>query len=211
MHQACFDTPFGPVLVCASPQGISGLYFVDQKDCPTVAGKPVPRPDSLQPSSGMAGNVALRGLRPVRRQPQAKRTPQARPQVDMVRMQHDNVPDAVLDLFTRAQQELAQYFTGTRKQFSFPLDLSGTPFQSKVWKALCDVPYGEVISYGQLALRAGLTPHHGRAVGAAVGRNPLTIVVPCHRIIGSNQTLTGYSGGLSRKVALLELEGFELN
>ncbi len=121
---------------------------------------------------------------------------------------HDHTPAEVIALFSRVQEELAQYFAGERKDFGFPLHLSGTPFQTKVWDALCGVPYGEVVSYGELAVRAGLTPGHGRPVGTAVGRNPVAIVVPCHRIIGSNRTLTGYTGGLERKVALLELEGF---
>lgn len=121
----------------------------------------------------------------------------------------EGTPVDVVDLFGNVQAELIQYFAGARKGFDFPLALAGTAFQLKVWKALCLVPYGEVVSYGQLAAMAGFTPGHGRPVGTAVGRNPVSIVVPCHRIIGSNGALTGYTGGLSRKVGLLELEGFE--
>jgi len=106
------------------------------------------------------------------------------------------------------QAQLGEYFAGRRMSFELPLNLSGTEFQVRIWKALCQVPYGELASYGELATMAGLGSGHGRAVGTAVGRNPVSIIVPCHRIIGSNQTLTGYTGGLSRKVALLELEGF---
>ncbi|GEM_PF-237915 len=119
-----------------------------------------------------------------------------------------DTPAGGVALFSRVQEELAEYFEGERKSFDFPLQLKGTMFQIKVWNALCEVPYGEVVSYGDLAVRAGLTTGHGRPVGTAVGRNPVAIVVPCHRIIGSNRTLTGYTGGLERKVALLKLEGF---
>lgn len=122
-----------------------------------------------------------------------------------------DTPPEVLALFSRVQAELEQYFAGQRRNFTFPLRLSGTPFQMKVWNALCRVSYGEVASYGELAALAGLTPGHGRAVGMAVGRNPVSIVVPCHRIIGANRMLTGYTGGLERKVGLLRLEGFDFS
>lgn len=212
MYQARIDSPFGPLLLCATPKGISGLYFMDQKDCPKVPGRLQARADSLRPSSGMAGNIPLRRLRPVHSAEPAKPAAADKAKVGMeLELLQEDVPDAVLDLLKRAQQELAQYFAGTRQRFSFPLDFSGTPFQTRVWQALCNVPYGELMSYGQLALMAGLTQRHGRAVGAAVGRNPLAIIVPCHRIVGSNHMLTGYTGGLARKVALLELEGFQLS
>jgi len=128
--------------------------------------------------------------------------------VSAVELLQPDTPAEGIALFSRVREELAQYFAGERKRFGFPLQLKGTPFQTTVWNALCEVPYGEVLSYGDLAARAGLTTGHGRPVGTAVGRNPVAIVVPCHRIIGSNRTLTGYTGGLERKVALLELEGF---
>ena len=92
-----------------------------------------------------------------------------------------------------------------RKRFETVLAPEGTPFQRSVWKAICGVAYGETISYGELARRAG-HPGSARAAGAATGRNPIGIIVPCHRIVGSNGDLTGYAGGLARKRALLELE-----
>lgn len=108
----------------------------------------------------------------------------------------------------RAKRELAQYFSGKRKRFAVPLAPEGTPFQRAVWKAISTVGFGETITYGELARRAR---HAGsaRAAGAATGRNPLGIIVPCHRILGSNGSLTGYAGGLQRKRALLALEGVE--
>lgn len=104
-----------------------------------------------------------------------------------------------------ATLQLEEYFAGERKHFDLALRPEGTPFQLQVWKALRQIPYGETISYKQLAERVG-NPAGTRAVGAANGRNPLPIVVPCHRVIGSDGSLTGFGGGLPTKKWLLELE-----
>src|SRR5262249_4550193 len=109
-------------------------------------------------------------------------------------------------LLRRAGRELAEYFAGARKRFETPLAPEGTAFQRAVWRAISTVGFGSTITYGELASRAGF-PGHARAAGAATGRNPLTIIVPCHRIVGSDGRLTGYAGGLERKRALLTLEG----
>ena len=106
----------------------------------------------------------------------------------------------------RAKRQLAEYFSGRRKEFDLALDPRGTGFQEAVWRAIAGVPYGETITYGELARRAGY-PGSARAAGAATGRNPVGIIVPCHRIMGSDGSLTGYAGGLNRKRALLALEG----
>ncbi len=98
--------------------------------------------------------------------------------------------------------QLQAYFTGELREFDLPLAAEGTPFQRRVWRALCDIPYGETISYGELARRIG-QPTASRAVGLANGQNPISIVVPCHRVIGANGSLTGYGGGLDRKRWLL--------
>ena len=109
-------------------------------------------------------------------------------------------------ILCEAIAQLEQYFGGTRKQFDLPLDFSGgTAFQQDVWRALLDIAPGTTVSYGTISQRVG-RPAAVRAVGAAVGRNPLGIVVPCHRVVGSNGALTGYAGGLDRKIALLQLE-----
>ena len=105
-----------------------------------------------------------------------------------------------------AKQELTAYFARQLKAFSVPLDWRGTAFQESVWRALTAIPYGETVSYGDIARAIG-RPRSARPTGGAVGRNPLPIIVPCHRVIGSDQTLTGFTGGLNIKVALLELEG----
>jgi methylated-DNA-[protein]-cysteine S-methyltransferase len=104
-----------------------------------------------------------------------------------------------------AVRQLREYFAGERTRFDLPLAPEGTPFQRNVWRHLQDIPFGETISYGELARRVG-NPKASRAVGAANGKNPLPIVIPCHRVIGSNGTLTGFGGGLPTKEALLAIE-----
>jgi methylated-DNA-[protein]-cysteine S-methyltransferase len=108
--------------------------------------------------------------------------------------------------FLPLRRQLAEYFARVRRVFDLPLTPAGTPFQLLTWRALQEIPYGETISYCELARRVG-RPHGSRAVGAANGRNPLPIVVPCHRVIGADGSLTGFGGGLPAKRALLELEG----
>jgi methylated-DNA-[protein]-cysteine S-methyltransferase len=105
----------------------------------------------------------------------------------------------------KAKKELEEYFAGKRKRFDLPLAPEGSDFQRAVWKAIAGVPFGETITYAELARRAG-HPGSARAAGAATGRNPIGIIVPCHRIVGSDGTLTGYAGGLEKKKKLLALE-----
>jgi methylated-DNA-[protein]-cysteine S-methyltransferase len=105
----------------------------------------------------------------------------------------------------QARRELAEYFTREREHFEVALAPEGTPFQSKIWQAIARVDFGRTISYAELAQSAGY-PGKARAAGAATGRNPLTIIIPCHRIVASSGALTGYAGGLDRKRALLTLE-----
>lgn len=108
-------------------------------------------------------------------------------------------------VLAEASRQLAEYFDGTRRDFDLPLRPAGTPFQRTVWAALREIPYGETAGYGELAARIG-RPGAARAVGLANGRNPIAIVVPCHRVIGAAGSLTGYGGGLERKRYLLSLE-----
>jgi methylated-DNA-[protein]-cysteine S-methyltransferase len=108
-------------------------------------------------------------------------------------------------IFDGVCSELAAYFDGTLHDFSLALEPHGTTFQKRVWNELRRIPYGETISYGELARRIG-QPNASRAVGRANGQNPISIVIPCHRVIGADGTLTGYGGGLDRKQRLLELE-----
>ncbi|MCV7067541.1 methylated-DNA--[protein]-cysteine S-methyltransferase [Mycolicibacterium farcinogenes] len=107
--------------------------------------------------------------------------------------------------FPEAVEQLAAYFAGKLTEFDLELDMVGTQFQRRVWEALRTIPYGETCSYGEIARQIG-SPAAFRAVGLANGHNPIGIIVPCHRVIGANGSLTGYGGGLDRKRALLELE-----
>lgn len=153
-------SPLGAIDLAATPRGLAGLWFSDQRHRPPQLDNP--------------------GTWPL----------------------HDGA-HAVLD---RAEAELAAYFAGSRTAFGTPLDLPGaTDFQRAVWHALVALPLGTTTSYGALAVAVG-RPAAVRAVGAAVGRNPVSIVVPCHRVVGSAGLLTGYAGGLERKAALLALE-----
>jgi methylated-DNA-[protein]-cysteine S-methyltransferase len=117
----------------------------------------------------------------------------------------NSVRDDAHPLLNETRRQLDAYFAGQLNTFSLPLRPSGTDFQRRVWKALERIPYGDTVSYGDIAKAVG-APGSARAVGAANGANPLAIVVPCHRVIGSNGSLTGYGGGLDRKRTLLALE-----
>lgn len=110
------------------------------------------------------------------------------------------------EVLERAARELEEYFRGERRAFDVPIETKGTPFEEKVWKALREIPYGETRSYGEIAGRIG-SPKGARAVGGACGRNPVLIMTPCHRVVGSKGNLTGFTGGLDIKEKLLKLEG----
>ncbi|MDI1229032.1 MAG: methylated-DNA--[protein]-cysteine S-methyltransferase [bacterium] len=109
------------------------------------------------------------------------------------------------EILSEAERQLKEYFAGTRNRFDLPLDFNGTPFQKKVWAALCRIPFGETRSYGDIAKQVG-SPKAVRAVGSANGKNPISIIAPCHRVIGANGKLTGFAGGLPVKEFLLGLE-----
>jgi methylated-DNA-[protein]-cysteine S-methyltransferase len=114
--------------------------------------------------------------------------------------------DAGIPPLAETAQQLTEYFAGTRREFALPMRLQGTAFQERVWRELTEIPYGTTWSYGQLARRLG-NPNASRAVGLANGQNPISILVPCHRVIGADGSLTGYGGGLERKHWLLTHEG----
>lgn len=129
--------------------------------------------------------------------------------VSMHDQRHVTAPpvDAITDdaWFKNVAEQFDAYFTGQLSTFDLEMKLLGTPFQQRVWSQLSSIPYGETISYGELARRVG-NPNASRAVGLANGRNPVAIIVPCHRVIGADGSLTGYGGGLDRKTWLLEHE-----
>jgi len=128
------------------------------------------------------------------------------------REHHVDPPGARAPDLERAISQLEEYFAGRRRRFDLPLDLSGatTGFQRDVYARLLDIDFGHVSSYGQIAREIG-KPHMARAVGQAVGANPIPIVIPCHRVVGSDLRLTGFGGGLAAKIALLKLEGIDVD
>lgn len=122
---------------------------------------------------------------------------------------------ADLDVFMQAEAWLAEYFAGREPKVSVPLKLQGSEFQMHVWRLLHDIPYGRLVTYGdiakKIAAQKGVARMSAQAVGGAVGHNPLCIIVPCHRVVGANGSLTGYGGGMWRKVRLLELEKVDMS
>ncbi len=120
-------------------------------------------------------------------------------------IQSDWHEDTNAQPFPQTRKQLEEYFQGKRKEFDLPIELRGTNFQKRVWQALSGIPFGITISYKQLAMRIG-NPASVRAVGQANGNNPVSLIVPCHRVIGADGSLTGYGGGIERKAALLEFE-----
>ncbi len=117
-----------------------------------------------------------------------------------------DVPEGELELWGRVRSELAEYFEGKRREFDIPIKYSGTDFQRLVWEGLRRIPYGQTRSYGELAEMIG-RPGAARAVGGACNKNHICVIIPCHRVIGANRTLTGFGGGVEVKARLLEVEG----
>ncbi len=236
IFHAQIGSPLGPVLLCSEGARLGGLYFVGQPDCPVMDAMPVCKSHFGSPSSGTREGLAIKNFKAFKRNSETDLFGQASvclgPQaaasgaqagaaipnalaavsVEMSGMQlmQAGTPRATIALFERTQKELAEYFARRRQTFDIPLALSGTGFQKKVWGALLAIAYGQTVSYGDVARAAGLSTQHSRPVGAAVGRNPITIIIPCHRVLSGTGALTGYTGGLERKVALLEVEGFAL-
>ena len=120
-----------------------------------------------------------------------------------------------IPIFDQAKEWLDVYFSGKEPDFTVPLHFTGTDFQNEVWKILCTIPYGQTMTYGeiakQIAARNGLPRMSAQAVGGAVGHNEISIIVPCHRVVGANGSLTGYAGGIDKKIKLLQLEKVNMN
>lgn len=169
LHYVSVDSPVGPLVLCASPQGLCHIEFGPPEEA-------IPRISAwAEKHYG-------------------------------VRLEQD--ADARHSALREAAAQLAEYFAGKRRRFEVPLDLRGTPFQRKVWRALADIPYGEIRSYKQIAAAVD-SPKAVRAVGGANNRNPVPFIIPCHRVIGTDGALVGYGGGLHIKRFLLQLEGWE--
>ena len=221
LYHALISSPLGPILLESDGTGLSGLYFTDQRDLPHVDGLETAAQVVSDPSAGVLDGRSLRTLRAIKEVPSgetgqlfpADPVPahaQPRWKEAPLRWLQDTTPANAKTILEQARQALEEYWDGTRQTFDLPLTPRGTAFQQRIWQALLEVPCGEVLSYGELALRAGLSAGHGRAAGTAVGSNPISIIIPCHRILARNGTLNGYGGGLERKLRLLELEGFTI-
>ncbi len=172
-------SPVGELRVVASDEKITAIEFSDIP-APTARAR---APVATETADGPVEKAA------------------AQPVDDLVGERVDDDP-----LLRRTVDQLAAYFARDLKEFDLPLAPYGTAFQQRVWEQLLGIGYGETASYGEIALRLGMTNAASRAVGLANGRNPIPIVIPCHRVIGADGTLTGYAGGLERKQLLLGLE-----
>ena len=170
------ESPVGPLTAVSTDGVLSGLYMADAAHLPATFGEPSTHPAD-QPGADQPGADQHRADQPGADQHRAD----------------------------QLEAELSEYFAGERTVFTVPTAAVGTPFQLRVWEQLAQIPYGATRSYLDLALALG-DARLVRAVGAANGRNPLSIVVPCHRVVGSDGTLTGYAGGVARKELLLALE-----
>jgi len=180
LHCTTFRSPVGPLFLAASGRGLVALEF-DARP---------PGQQTIRPNP--------RDLRS-----ESERSTSERARDKATRFDQSDESERAMQPYAR---ELEEYFAGQRRQFSFPLDLRGTEFQLACWRALLQIPYGETRTYADIARAVG-KPTGFRAVGMANNRNPVAIVVPCHRVIASDGTLCGYGGGLDVKRRLLELEG----
>ncbi|MGH8805206.1 MAG: methylated-DNA--[protein]-cysteine S-methyltransferase [Polaromonas sp.] len=188
--QTTFQSPLGQMIIAATDKGLAGLWFEGQRHLPPELAPTLATSCAsgvTLPLSPGEGAVLARGGPSRRTAPWPS--------------------DPHHPVLKKVARQLDEYFAGQRTDFNVPLDLAyGTAFQQSVWQALLAIPQGGTLSYGEVSQRIG-KPAAVRAVGAAVGRNPVSIIVPCHRVLGTNGSLTGYAGGLHRKTALLKLEG----
>ena len=183
------DTPLGQILLASTIDALIGCWFIGQKYFPQVAPERLRQTPLVCPPGTTLGTDDESACLPAEFL-KAKKKPAA---------------SATPPLLLQTVEELWDYFSGKRKTFSSPLEPIGTPFQRDVWQALLSIPYGQTSSYTRVAEIVG-KPGASRAVGAAVGKNPLSIFIPCHRVLGKSGSLTGYAGGLDRKEFLLKLE-----
>lgn len=172
-------TPLGPLRIVATSTAVVGVYHGrhDPLPAPALLGHPIEAPEALVADDVYGPDVGAMGAPPV----------------------------PTIDILAAASRELDEYFGGSRRAFGMPTAAHGTPFQTRVWSLLRDIPYGERRSYRDIATGLG-NPGMGRAIGAAVRANPLSIIIPGHRVVSSTGAITGYAAGIEAKTALLELE-----
>lgn len=155
------------------------------------------------------GHAAMSGLKALLHQTSLLDSGQEPANGPAMVLLQSNTPAAANQLFTLVAQQLKEYWLGQRHSFTIELSPKGSAFQQKIWSYLLEIPYGHTWSYGELAQKAGYGAGYGRAAGSAVGSNPISVIIPCHRVLAQNNTLNGYGGGLARKLALLQLEGLD--
>ncbi len=187
------ESPLGRLLLASTDKNLIGCWFMGAKHFPPVPEERLRQAPFLS-MPGVAAESCDCGCKGPRHAE------------DLQKIRQRKFPPTPPAVLLGAVMELGAYFQGTRTTFSLPMDPIGTPFQKNVWEYLRGIPLGESRTYAEAARALG-REKAVRAVGAAVGRNPLSIFIPCHRILGSSGSLTGYAGGLDRKKALLELEG----
>ena len=192
-------TPVGPLVLVAGPIGLRAVLWPGE-DGSRVDRAVGPREDTVDARTPVTADAAA-GAASAGTPGRAAAVPNGSGAVDDERVD----PAQAEEHLDRAEAQLAEYFAGTRRTFDLALDPAGTDFQLRAWNALRSIPFGQTISYGEQAAELGV-PGSARAVGAANGRNPLSIVVPCHRVIAASGALTGFAGGLDTKAWLLEHE-----
>lgn len=187
-----YESPLGPIVVSCDDDAITGLWFEGQKYFGSTLPAESPAPGSATPTPAPGSTTST---------PSPEATPTQAPAT----------PQSPHPLLAEATRWLDIYFSGRRPDFTPPLRLPSTPFRALVSEIMLAIPYGTTTTYAaiaaEVARRQGRSSSSAQAVGGAVGHNPISLIIPCHRVVGSNGSLTGYAGGLRRKVALLTLEG----
>lgn len=210
---AQMNSLLGSLLLSTNGTHLTEVCFADQHDRPELEGLPELAPDAHSPTAGLKEGQPLKCIRVSQQETlsgldkKASRSQANQANDNSLIFLQTDTPSNAVAVLQKTYDQLVEYFQGQRQEFTLPLKPTGTQFQQQVWQALLTIPHGQLRSYGQIASQAGLSAQHGRPVGTAVGRNPISIIIPCHRVLSASGALTGYTGGLHRKLALLELEG----
>lgn len=209
VHFAHMPSPIGRLMIAATANGLHAIEFPENRHPVARDGRWVDVSDHPQWQADQSGPVNSSAA-PDKPDAHAPHTPDSTPAFSSAppgaTASAHTAQSAAIALLIRTRRQLDEYFSGQRHDFDLPLAPEGTAFQREVWQALCEIPFGQTWSYAQLARHIG-RPKAMRAVGAANGRNPIPIIIPCHRVIGASGALVGFGGGLPAKVALLRLEG----
>lgn len=190
LYFAKTSCPLGDILLVAQADALTGLYFIDQFVSPLLVSDVLTRKN--------LDNACKSGISSDSRNDDVE---------SGLNTRIETCPEPVKILFNQAIHQIDAWFSGRRTTFDLPLRLEGTSFQREVLQALLSIPFGQILSYGDISKQLTGSTRSSRAVGVAIGKNPISIIVPCHRVVGCHGQLTGYSGGLERKAALLAHEG----